>query len=84
MLVTYPAPPPLPLPQPHSHFHSTDCLARQVEERLRFYEEGVAPRKNVDVMLEAMAKVKDQLAGEAAGGGGDGADKKKVGELVHV
>ena len=25
-------------------------LRDQVEERLRFYEEGVAPRKNLDVM----------------------------------
>ena len=33
---------------------STDAfglkLRDQVEERLRFYEEGVAPRKNLDVM----------------------------------
>ena len=27
----------------------------QVEERLKFYDSGVAPRKNIDVMREAMA-----------------------------
>lgn len=32
-----------------------------MEERLRFYEEGVAPRKNLDVM-----KVRFQLAHQAA------------------
>lgn len=31
----------------------------QVEERLRFYEEGVAPRKNATVMAEAMSAFKD-------------------------
>lgn len=36
----------------------------QVEERLRFYEEGVAPRKNASVMGEAMDVVKTQLASE--------------------
>lgn len=54
----------------------------QVEERLRFYEEGVAPRKNLDVMHEVLGSLK------AAGGeGGEGAaaegekkkKKKKVG-----
>mmetsp|Transcript_3058 Transcript_3058/g.5261 ORF Transcript_3058/g.5261 Transcript_3058/m.5261 type:complete len:500 (-) Transcript_3058:372-1871(-) len=41
-------------------------MKEQVEERLRFYEEGVAPRKNLTVMQEAMAKVKSDLgdAGE--------------------
>lgn len=29
-------------------------MKEQVEERLRFYEEGVAPRKNLDVMHEVM------------------------------
>lgn len=45
------------------------CLfvhSRQVEERLRFYEEGVAPRKNLTVMGEAIAAVKKQMAGEDA------------------
>ena len=35
-------------------------MKEQVEERLRFYEDGAAPRKNLSVMAEAMA---------AAGGG---------------
>ena len=32
-------------------------LKSQVEERLKFYESGEAPRKNVDVMKEAIAEV---------------------------
>ena len=38
----------------------------QVEERLRFYDGGLKPRKNVEVMTEAAT-----LAREQAGGGGD-------------
>lgn len=37
-------------------------LKEQVEERLRFYEEGTAPRKNVEVMQEALAKAKAEGA----------------------
>jgi hypothetical protein len=40
-------------------------LKDQVEERLRFYEEGVAPRKNLDVM-----KVRRRLPGGVPGRGG--------------
>lgn len=32
-----------------------DSLKQQVEDRLKFYESGEAPRKNVEVMEEAMA-----------------------------
>lgn len=39
-------------------------LKDQVEERLRFYEDGVAPRKNITVMQEALEKFKGQLADE--------------------
>ncbi|GIL71003.1 hypothetical protein Vretifemale_1649 [Volvox reticuliferus] len=49
-------------------------MREQVEERLRFYEEGVAPRKNSNVMGEAMEVLKTQLVTEEKG---DGADKKK-------
>jgi len=45
-------------------------LREQVEERLRFYDSGEAPRKNLDVMHEAMADVRAEL--EAAGKGGSG------------
>jgi nucleolar protein 56 len=38
-------------------------MKEQVEERLRFYEEGVAPRKNADVMHEVVASLGD-AAGE--------------------
>lgn len=34
-----------------------DKLRDQVEERLAFYETGEAPRKNVDVMKEAVEEV---------------------------
>jgi cobalamin biosynthesis Mg chelatase CobN len=32
-------------------------MHEQVEERLKFYESGEAPRKNVDVMKEAISEV---------------------------
>ncbi|KAL4451524.1 hypothetical protein ABPG75_007186 [Micractinium tetrahymenae] len=47
-------------------------LKDQVEERLRFYEEGVAPRKNLDVMQEVIATL-----GDAAGEGEEAPKKKK-------
>lgn len=34
-----------------------DKMHEQVEERLKFYESGVAPRKNIDVMKEAISVV---------------------------
>jgi len=40
---------------PSSVFGET--LKQQVEERLKFYETGEVPRKNVDVMKEAIAQV---------------------------
>ncbi len=33
-------------------------LKEQVEERLKFYETGDAPKKNAEVMKEAMEEVK--------------------------
>jgi nucleolar protein 56 len=47
-------------------------MKEQVEERLRFYEDGAAPRKNLDVMHEAMA-----AAGGAAPAGAEGEKKGK-------
>ena len=41
-------------------------LVPQVEERLRFYEEGVAPRKNLDVMHEVLGSLKAKEGDEAA------------------
>jgi hypothetical protein len=46
-------------------------LREQVEERLRFYDSGDAPRKNVDVMKEARAEVLEELSNR--GSGNDGA-----------
>ncbi|GJR35622.1 nucleolar protein 56-like protein [Tanacetum coccineum] len=37
-------------------------LRTQVEERLDFYDKGVAPRKNIDVMKAAMENVANQAA----------------------
>lgn len=34
-----------------------ELLKQQVEDRLKFYETGDVPRKNVDVMHEAVGKV---------------------------
>lgn len=39
-----------------------DKLREQVEERLSFYETGSLPRKNVDVMKEAVKEVRSKLA----------------------
>jgi nucleolar protein 56 len=54
-------------------------MREQVEERLRFYEEGVAPRKNSAAMSEAMeaARAEGGGGGGGAGGGGDKSAKKK-------
>jgi nucleolar protein 56 len=38
-------------------------LKDQVEERLRFYEDGTAPRKNLTVMKEAMGDLEDAFPG---------------------
>lgn len=40
-------------------------MKEQVEERLRFYEEGIAPRKNADVMHEVMTSLGEAGAGDA-------------------
>ena len=48
-------------------------LREQVEERLKFYDSGEAPRKNLDVMREAT----EEANAEAAAKGGGGTEKKK-------
>ncbi|XP_063935733.1 nucleolar protein 56 isoform X1 [Daucus carota subsp. sativus] len=40
-----------------------DKLREQVEERLDFYDKGVAPRKNIDVMKVAIGNVDNEVAG---------------------
>lgn len=35
-------------------------LKEQVEERLNFYDKGVAPRKNIDVMKSALAEATEE------------------------
>mmetsp|Transcript_38840 Transcript_38840/g.53949 ORF Transcript_38840/g.53949 Transcript_38840/m.53949 type:complete len:506 (-) Transcript_38840:464-1981(-) len=55
-----------------SDFQTTafgEKLKEQVEERLTFYEKGVAPRKNIDVMKSAIK--------EAGGGPQEEGEKKK-------
>lgn len=49
----------LPAELPTSVFG--DKLREQVEERLSFYETGAVPRKNVDVMQEAVKEVRKPL-----------------------
>lgn len=39
-------------------------LREQVEERLDFYDKGVAPRKNVDVMKAAIESASNKEDGE--------------------
>lgn len=39
-------------------------LREQVEDRLKFYENGDIPKKNIDVMKEAMEQVEQQTAAE--------------------
>lgn len=58
-------PPCVPTEVPTSVFG--DKLREQVEERLAFYETGEPPRKNLDVMKEAVVEVRP-WAGEAAVG----------------
>lgn len=36
------------------------CLAQQVEDRLKFFETGVAPAKNVDVMHGVLSALQDE------------------------
>lgn len=47
-------------------FRITYTGAVQVEERLRFYDDGVAPRKNATVMAEAMEKSKAEMVPDDA------------------
>lgn len=46
-----------------------DKLREQVEERLTFYETGAVPRKNVDVMQEAVKEVREAAAAAVVGPG---------------
>jgi len=39
-------------------------LKSQVEERLRFYETGATPRKNIDVMKEAIVEAREEAGGQ--------------------
>uniref|UniRef100_A0A182JA10 Nucleolar protein 56 n=1 Tax=Anopheles atroparvus TaxID=41427 RepID=A0A182JA10_ANOAO len=42
-----------------------DALRQQVEDRLKFYESGETPRKNLDVMKEAMGAVQAQAVAKS-------------------
>lgn len=35
-------------------------LREQVEERLEFYDKGIAPRKNIDVMKDAIKSAEEE------------------------
>jgi len=53
-----------------------EVLNEQVEERLRFYDAGTLPRKNVDVMKQALT----QVQAENASAGGAAAEEEKKGK----
>ena len=61
--------------QPTSKFG--EKLKEQVEERLHFYETGATPRKNTEVMKEAIAEAKAVLVTVAEGTPGDLASSEK-------
>jgi len=42
-----------------------EVMKQQVEDRLRFYEEGIAPAKNIDVMKKALAEIGGADLGES-------------------
>jgi nucleolar protein 56 len=50
------------------------CLAQQVEDRLRFFDTGVAPPKNVDVMHKVIAELQDEDS--------DDIDEKEMPEIL--
>ncbi|XP_002741552.1 nucleolar protein 56 [Saccoglossus kowalevskii] len=58
-----------------------ESLKGQIEERLKFYETGVAPRKNVDVMKEAVIEATTEL--EAAKKKKKKKKKRKSGDLEN-
>ena len=52
-----------------------DRLKDQVEERLRFYDSGEAPRKNIDVMKQVMEELRAEGKLPAEGGDDEAAKK---------
>eukprot|EP01024_Parvocaulis_polyphysoides_P019934 TRINITY_DN19128_c0_g3_i1.p1 TRINITY_DN19128_c0_g3~~TRINITY_DN19128_c0_g3_i1.p1 ORF type:complete len:543 (-),score=84.58 TRINITY_DN19128_c0_g3_i1:885-2282(-) len=52
-------------------------MRQQVEDRLKFYEEGVAPTKNEDAMKEALQKMREDLGITDEQNGDDKKKKKK-------
>lgn len=54
-----------------------DSLKQQVEDRLKFYESGETPRKNIEVMKEAMGLAALEAPPPAADTNGTGASAKK-------
>lgn len=55
-----------------------ESLKQQVEDRLKFYESGEIPKKNIDVMKEAIETVQSQQANGTANGTSDKKKKKKA------
>lgn len=54
-----------------------ESLKQQVEDRLKFYESGEIPKKNIDVMKEAIETVQSQQANGAPNGTSEKKKKKK-------
>ncbi|CAI0548168.1 unnamed protein product [Linum tenue] len=59
-------------------------LREQVEERLDFYDKGVAPRKNIDVMKSAMETANDDANGDAVEPKSEKKKKKKEKRKLDV
>jgi len=59
-------------------------LHEQVEERLTFYDKGTLPRKNVDVMQEAVNEALTETANAASKAGAEEGDKKKKRKKTDV
>lgn len=58
-----------------------ESLRQQVEDRLKFYESGEAPRKNVEVMEEAMALAAKEIPEETTTKKKKKKNKRKNGTL---
>ena len=60
-----------------AHHGAPPSLSPQVEERLRFYDTGEAPRKNLDVMREVIEELRAESGGAPAKKKKDKEEKKE-------
>ena len=64
-----------------AHRRITCELPLQVEERLRFYEDGVAPTKNLTAMQDALRTIAETAAPAGEDGAEAGAAEPKKGKV---